>query len=94
MDRPDPHRSLANVPTLPERPTYIDRQQVVRFFPNPVVRYLLGAATRRGAIDLNGLQALYQNNEFTAEAMREFYQLLGSSVQHYEDVFPEETPEP
>lgn len=92
MERPDPHRSLADVPPMPERPTFRDHHQVVRFYPNKIVRYLLDAATRRGALDLNAIVNLVAHDEFTAADLNEFYQLIGYSVSGYDELQPiEET---
>lgn len=88
MDRPEPHKKSADVPPMPERPTFIDPRGTVRFFPNRIVRVLLDAATARGAMDLNRIKAMADNSEFTEADLNEFYQLIGYSVSGYQELQP------
>ena len=69
------------------RETYIDDHGVKRFKPNRVVRYLLD--THKGT-DLNDIWRMFHGGLFTAEEMKEFYQMINYSVCGYEEVFDEE----
>ncbi len=64
----------------PRQPTYIDKHDVTRFWPNPIVRYLLDA----GPFDMNDLAKM--NDRFTAADRRQFAQLIGYSVCGYCDL--------
>ncbi len=67
----------------PMQPIERDRQGVVRFRKNAIVRYLLGAATEAGVADLNRLAMM----SFSDEDRQQFAQLIGYSVSGYGDLF-------
>lgn len=73
---------------MEDRPTHFVKK-IERYIGNKVVAHLLHTATIRGAIDLPGLWATYNLGVFTADEMREFYQLLGVPLTAYQSVFNE-----
>ena len=71
--------------TQPKQPVILVAGQP-RFQPNKVVRHLLDTSPT----DLNKLWVLFSSGVFTVEDMRQFYQLIGYSVDGFAEVFEEE----
>ena len=60
------------------QPLYRDEDGVIRFAPNPIVRYLLDA----GPFDMNDLAMI----PFALDHRRQFAQLIGYSLDGYADL--------
>ena len=56
-----------------------------RFKRNRIVRMLLDGIQ----MDMNKIWQLYESNIFTKEEIQEFYQIIGYSIQGYNDIFGE-----
>lgn len=66
---------------LPMQPLIKDKEGVIRFRPNAIVKYLADIARERG-IGLNELQLM----PFTRKDWEQFMQLTGSSLGYYHDL--------
>lgn len=62
-------------------------EDIARFKANDVVKYMVHETIAGRPADLNTLWIALSKKKFTRAAMREFYQLFGSSVSAYGDVF-------
>jgi hypothetical protein len=74
------------LPAHPVQPIVFDRGGVARFRLNKAVRYLLDFTTRTTGLNL---QVLHEMPGFPAEDLEQLYQLIGTSVSTYGDVFPD-----
>lgn len=63
----------------------IEEDGVRRFKANRIVDWCLDNQT-----DLNQISVMVDKKIFTREELKEFYQLLGYSVDGYEEIFEEE----
>lgn len=61
------------------QPVYVDENEMPRFKPNALVRYLLNA----GGVDLNQLAML---PNISQEDWEQFYQLIGYSINGYDEL--------
>lgn len=66
--------------TLPDQPFYLDKKEVLRFRPNPLVRYLLDT---HPTLNMSTL-ALLPN--IPDEDRAQFAQLIGYSLSGWEDL--------
>lgn len=64
--------------THPTQPTYEDKQGIIRFKKNAIVNFLL----EKGGFDMNALARM----DFSDEDRRQFAQLIGYSVDGYNDL--------
>jgi len=64
---------------FPKQPIFIDKYRVKRFVPNKIVKFLKDA----GPFDLNQLYVL---PNISTEEYRQFHQLIGQSVECYEEL--------
>ena len=67
----------------PTQPLYVDKDGILRFRPNILVRYLLDAAGQGQRIDMNALAIL---PGVSAEEHAHFAQLIGYSVSGWGDI--------
>jgi len=66
----------------PMQPLVRDKDGVIRFKENAIVRYLLDAGKRGLTTDLNSLSIM----PFNRDDWTQFYQLIGYSVSGYSDI--------
>lgn len=66
--------------------TEIDEHGVQRFRRNKAIEMLLDAATNCG-LGLNELSLAQQNGKISKAELQELYRLIGTSVDHYTNVF-------
>ena len=66
--------------------TEIDKSGVQRFRKNRAIERLLDLATQHG-FGINQLSLEQQNGTLTKAELQELYRLIGTSIDHYADMF-------